>query len=77
MKERAIILNKFEDIVCLARVAGKCDFGIDIGKSKNIAHDAKSIIGIMAFGLNNPLKIFYNGSNKYLDEFIESHSIQQ
>lgn len=74
MKESSIILNKFEDIVCLANVAENCDFSIDIGKSIHTAYDAKSLLGIMAFGLHNPLKLFYRGNDPKLEEFIESHT---
>ncbi len=75
MTEKNITLSSVEDIKNLVTIAELCDFSIDIGKNINNSLDAKSLLGIMALGLNTRLKLFYNGENILLENFIRSHQV--
>ncbi len=52
--------------------ATKCDFDVDVYYNR-YAVDAKSILGVFALDLTQPLTVEYRGYNQGFESFLDSH----
>lgn len=72
MKSRQICLASVQDAKEFVRLAGKCDFEIDL-YSRHVVLDAKSLIGVLSLDFSNPIIIKYDGENEEFEKFIKKH----
>lgn len=72
MSEKKIKLTEVEQVKELVRVAGQCDFDIDIFYNRVIV-DAKSILGILSMGLNRVFTVKYGGRNLQLESVLSKY----
>ncbi|SER95222.1 HPr family phosphocarrier protein [Lachnobacterium bovis] len=56
------------------KAAGKCDFDIDVIYNR-IVIDAKSILGVLALGINKDLTIGYHGNDENFESVLSDLSI--
>jgi hypothetical protein len=52
--------------------ATKCDFDVDVYYNRYTV-DAKSILGVFALDLTQPLTVEYRGYDQGFENFLESH----
>ena len=51
--------------------AGKCNFDVDVYYNRYVV-DAKSILGVFALDLTQPLTVEYRGYNQSFESFLDS-----
>lgn len=73
-KVMTIEFNELEEVHEFVNAASKCDFEIDI-KYNRMFIDAKSILGVMAIGLRNRIKVCYGGKNERFQNVVDKLSI--
>ena len=70
--KKQIRMNGLEDVREFVKLAGECDFDIDIYYNR-ITIDAKSILGVLSLDLTKALTVEYAGTNDKFEEFLTSH----
>lgn len=72
--KKNICLNQANELEEFINAATQCDFDIDV-RYKNAFIDAKSILGMLAIGLNNTITVCYGGSNENFENVIRKYAI--
>lgn len=73
MNERIIKLADAEEVRDFVRAAGNCDFDVDVSY-QHIVIDAKSILGVMGFGMSRELTVKYGGENLEFENVLSKYS---
>ncbi|MCI5857709.1 MAG: HPr family phosphocarrier protein [Agathobacter sp.] len=68
-KEKVVIFDEMQDIRDFVNAAEACDFDIDVYGNRVVV-DAKSILGMLGFGLKKSLRVRYNGWNENFENII-------
>ena len=74
MKEKKIKFEETEDIEEFVKAAGQCDFDIDV-TCERVVIDAKSILGVLSFGLSKVLTVKYHGENAGFDHVVAKYTV--
>ncbi|MCI9532285.1 MAG: HPr family phosphocarrier protein [Lachnospiraceae bacterium] len=74
MNEKYIKLSDTEEVCDFVRAAGRCDFDIDISNQYAVI-DAKSILGVMALGMGQPLAVTYGGKNRGFEHVLSKYTV--
>lgn len=74
MNERIIKLTDADDVQEFVRAAGNCDFDIDVSYQR-IVIDAKSILGVMGFGLERELTVKYGGEDIEFENVLSKYTV--
>ena len=69
MKEYSIRIPDVETTKQFCRLAGECDFDIDLVYNRGVI-DAKSILGVLSMDLRKVLKVRMNGDNTNFEAFL-------
>ena len=69
MKEYSIRIPDVETAKQFCRLAGECDFDIDLVYNR-VVMDAKSILGVLSMDLRKVLKVRMNGDNTNFETFL-------
>lgn len=69
MKEYSIRIPDVETAKQFCRLAGECDFDIDLVYNR-VVIDAKSILGVLSMDLRKVLKVRMNGDNTNFETFL-------
>ncbi len=69
MKEYSIRIPDVETAKQFCRLAGECDFDIDLVYNR-VVIDAKSILGVLSMDLRKVLKVRMNGDNTNFEAFL-------
>ena len=69
MKEWSIRIPDVETAKQFCRLAGECDFDIDLVYNR-VVIDAKSILGVLSMDLRRVLKVRMNGDNTNFEAFL-------
>ena len=69
MKEYSISIPDVETAKQFCRLAGECDFDIDLVYNR-VVIDAKSILGVLSMDLRKVLKVRMNGDNTNFEAFL-------
>lgn len=69
MKEYSIRIPDVETAKQFCRLAGECDFDIDLVYNR-VVIDAKSILGVLSMDLRKVLKVRMNGENTNFEAFL-------
>lgn len=56
MSEIYVKFRQVEDILGFVSTASKCDYAVDVSCGR-FGADGKSLMGVMAIGLNKPVKV--------------------
>lgn len=74
MKEinKIIRINDVEEAKKLVSAAVKCPFDIDIVAKGKLFIDAKSILGVLSLGLEEPLELKYDGFDENFEAVVLS-----
>lgn len=70
MHEKIIVFKDLQDIREFVSAAEECDFDIDVCCNRTIV-DAKSILGVIGFGLKTALKVRYGGDNENFENIVD------
>ena len=70
-RQRQIRLTTIMDVKEFVTVAGECDFDVNIFYN-HIVVDAKSVLGVLSMDLSKVLTVEYDGSNKALEEILDT-----
>ena len=71
MNKMKIRLNATADVREFVRAAEKCDFDVDIQYDSTIV-DAKSILGVLSLGIEEPLELKYEGYDENFESIVSS-----
>ena len=63
-----------DDVQEFVKVAGTCDFDIDIFYNR-VVIDAKSILGVLSLDLKQILTVRYGGNNQAFEQMLDRYSI--
>ena len=69
MKEYSIRIPDIETAKQFCRLAGECDFDIDLVYNR-VVIDAKSILGVLSMDLRKTLKVRMNGDNENFEALL-------
>lgn len=69
MKEYSIRIPDVETAKQFCRLAGECDFDIDLVYNR-VVIDAKSILGVLSMDLRKVLKVRMNGDNTNFEALL-------
>lgn len=73
-KVKVIRLTDMEDVRSFVQAAGDCDFEIDVRYNRTLI-DAKSLLGMIALGVQKNLVICYGGSNEHFETLINKYAV--
>lgn len=71
MKEVKIKLSSMQDAKDFVRLAGKCDFDIDLYYG-HMMIDGKSLIGVLSMDLSKVLLLKYDGSDAEFEAYVDT-----
>ena len=74
MNEKVIKLADAEEVCDVVRAAGRCDFDIDITDQSAVI-DAKSILGVMGFGMQKRLIVTYGGEDVRFEDVLRKYAV--
>ena len=63
-----------EKYIKLSDTEEGCDFDIDISNQYAVI-DAKSILGVMALGMGQPLAVTYGGKNRGFEHVLSKYTV--
>lgn len=69
---KTIKINDIEAAKKLVSAAVRCPFDIDIVSKGKIFIDAKSILGVLSLGIEEPLEIKYEGYDENFESIVSS-----
>ena len=69
-ENKTIRINDVETAKKLVSAAVKCPFDIDIVSKAKIFIDAKSILGVLSLGVEEPLELKYDGYDENFEEVV-------
>lgn len=69
-ENKTIRINDVETAKKLVSAAVKCPFDIDIVSKGKIFIDAKSILGVLSLGVEEPLELKYDGYDEDFEEVV-------
>ena len=69
---KTIKINDIEAAKKLVSAAVRCPFDIDIVSKGKIFIDAKSILGVLSLGIEEPLKLKYEGYDENFESIVSS-----
>ncbi len=69
-ENKTIRINDVETAKKLVSAAVKCPFDIDIVSKGKIFIDAKSILGVLSLGVEEPLELKYDGYDENFEEVV-------
>lgn len=72
MSEKKIKLNELDEVKEFVRVAGRCDFDIDVFYNRVII-DAKSILGVLSLDLTRDLTVKYGGEDVEFENILSKY----
>ena len=72
--KKKIRFTDTDEVKAFVKAAGKCDFDIDVIYNR-IVIDAKSILGVLALGVNKDLTIGYHGEDENFENVVSELSI--
>ncbi len=67
--EKTISFSDMQEIELFVKAAEKCNFDIDVFYDHAVI-DAKSLLGILAIGIQRQLKVCYGGLNANFEKVI-------
>lgn len=73
-KEKVVVFDELQDIREFVSAAENCDFEIDVYYNRMVV-DAKSILGMIGFGLKKALKVRYGGSDENFENVIDKFAV--
>ena len=65
-------INELEAAKKLVSAAVRCPFDIDIVSKGKIFIDAKSILGVLSLGIEEPLELKYEGYDENFESIVSS-----
>ena len=74
MNVKQIKFEETEDIEEFVKAAGQCDFDIDVTYER-VVIDAKSILGVLSFGLSKVLTVKYSGEDSGFENVVQKYVI--
>lgn len=74
MNVKQIKFEETEDIEEFVKAAGQCDFDIDVTYER-VVIDAKSILGVLSFGLSKVLTVKYRGEDAGFENVVQKYVI--
>ena len=69
---KTIKINDIEAAKKLVSAAVRCPFDIDIVSKGKIVIDAKSILGVLSLGIEEPLELKYEGYDENFESIVSS-----
>ena len=69
---KTIKINDIEAAKKLVSAAVRCPFDIDIVSKGKIFIDAKSILGVLSLGIEDPLELKYEGYDENFESIVSS-----
>ena len=69
---KTIKINDIEAAKKLVSAAVRCTFDIDIVSKGKIFIDAKSILGVLSLGIEEPLELKYEGYDENFESIVSS-----
>ena len=69
---KTIKINDIEAAKKLVSAAVRCPFDIDIVSQGKIFIDAKSILGVLSLGIEEPLELKYEGYDENFESIVSS-----
>ena len=69
---KTIKFNDIEAAKKLVSAAVRCPFDIDIVSKGKIFIDAKSILGVLSLGIEEPLELKYEGYDENFESIVSS-----
>ena len=69
---KTIKVNDIEAAKKLVSAAVRCPFDIDIVSKGKIFIDAKSILGVLSLGIEEPLELKYEGYDENFESIVSS-----
>ena len=69
---KTIKINDIEAAKKLVSAADRCPFDIDIVSKGKIFIDAKSILGVLSLGIEEPLELKYEGYDENFESIVSS-----
>ena len=69
---KTIKINDIEAAKKLVSAAVRCPFDIDIVSKGKIFIDAKSILGVLSLGIEEPLQLKYEGYDENFESIVSS-----
>ena len=69
---KTIKINDIEAAKKLVSAALRCPFDIDIVSKGKIFIDAKSILGVLSLGIEEPLELKYEGYDENFESIVSS-----
>ena len=69
---KKIKINDIEAAKKLVSAAVRCPFDIDIVSKGKIFIDAKSILGVLSLGIEEPLELKYEGYDENFESIVSS-----
>ena len=69
---KTIKINDIETAKKLVSAAVRCPFDIDIVSKGKIFIDAKSILGVLSLGIEEPLELKYEGYDENFESIVSS-----
>ena len=69
---KTIKINDIEAAKKLVSAAVRCPFDIDIVSKGKIFIDAKSILGVLSLGIEEPLELKYEGYDENFESIVSS-----
>ena len=69
---KTIKINDIEAAKKLVSEAVRCPFDIDIVSKGKIFIDAKSILGVLSLGIEEPLELKYEGYDENFESIVSS-----
>ena len=69
---KTIKINDIEAAKKLVSAAVRCPFDIDIVSKGQIFIDAKSILGVLSLGIEEPLELKYEGYDENFESIVSS-----
>ena len=69
---KTIKINEIEAAKKLVSAAVRCPFDIDIVSKGKIFIDAKSILGVLSLGIEEPLELKYEGYDENFESIVSS-----
>ena len=69
---KTIKINDIEVAKKLVSAAVRCPFDIDIVSKGKIFIDAKSILGVLSLGIEEPLELKYEGYDENFESIVSS-----
>ena len=69
---KTIKINDIEAAKKLVSAAVRCPFDLDIVSKGKIFIDAKSILGVLSLGIEEPLELKYEGYDENFESIVSS-----